>query len=62
MRHYADHGRIDPARLTPVVLDIGEALVTKHLLDTGESPSDDYLHAIVDQAILPAIGHHPATA
>jgi hypothetical protein len=56
LRHYADNGRIDPARLTPVVLDIGEALVTKHMIDTGEAPDDVYLAAIADQAILPAIG------
>jgi AcrR family transcriptional regulator len=62
LRHYAEHGRIDPARLTPVVLDIGEALVTKRIIDTGEDPGDAYLAAIVDQAILPALGHGPATA
>ncbi|MFG3338597.1 TetR/AcrR family transcriptional regulator C-terminal ligand-binding domain-containing protein [Glycomyces sp. NPDC048151] len=60
LRHYAAQGRIDPARLTPVVLDIGEALVTKRMMDTGADPGDDYLEAIVDQAILPAVGLDPA--
>jgi AcrR family transcriptional regulator len=61
LRHYADRGRLDPARLTPVVLDIGEALVSKRLMDTGEPPGDDYLAAVVDQAILPALGLPPET-
>ncbi|MEU5874674.1 TetR-like C-terminal domain-containing protein [Glycomyces sp. NPDC047369] len=56
LRHYADHGRFDPGLLTPVVVDIGEAMVTKRMMDTGEDPGDDYLAAIVDQAILPALG------
>jgi AcrR family transcriptional regulator len=62
LRHYASRGALDPARLTPVVLDIGEAMVTKRMLDTGAAPDDDYLHAIVDQAILPAVGLGPAPA
>ena len=61
LRHYADNGRIDPDRLTPVVLDIGEALVTKRMIDTGRAPGDDDLADIVDQAILPAIGLDPRT-
>ncbi|MEU6858234.1 TetR/AcrR family transcriptional regulator C-terminal ligand-binding domain-containing protein [Glycomyces sp. NPDC046736] len=59
LRHYAERGRIDPARLTPVTLDIGEALVTKRIMDTGAAPDDDYLQDIVDQAILPAVGVAP---
>ncbi|MDA8369071.1 MAG: TetR/AcrR family transcriptional regulator [Nocardiopsaceae bacterium] len=55
--HYAEHGRIDPARLTPVVFDIGEALMLKYGVDMFELPDDAYIDAIVDQAILPAIGH-----
>ncbi|RRR96095.1 TetR/AcrR family transcriptional regulator [Glycomyces terrestris] len=55
LRHYAATGAVDPARLTPVVLDIGEAMVTKRILDTGRAPDDDYLAAIVDQAVLPAL-------
>ncbi|WP_280419614.1 TetR/AcrR family transcriptional regulator [Nocardia carnea] len=54
LRHYADIGRIDPGRLTPVVLDIGEALVLKFALDSGELPDEQTLADIVDQAILPA--------
>jgi AcrR family transcriptional regulator len=61
LRHYADNGRIDPDRLTPVVLDIGEALVTKRMIDTGRAPDDHDLADIVDQAILPAIGLDPRT-
>lgn len=61
LRHYAEHGRLDPERLTPVVLDIGEALVTKRMIDTGTAPDDAYLAAIVDQAILPAVGPETET-
>ncbi len=57
--HYANHGHIDPARLTPVVVDIGEALFSKHAIDAQAPPDDDYIATIVDQAILPAIGHDP---
>ncbi|GAA3761016.1 AcrR family transcriptional regulator [Spinactinospora alkalitolerans] len=57
--HYAEHGHIDPARLTPVVFDIGEALMLKYGLDTFALPDDAYIAAIVDQAILPAVGHGP---
>ncbi|WP_416905872.1 hypothetical protein [Micromonospora echinospora] len=56
LRHYAARGRLDPGRITPVVADIGEALVLKHSTDTGRLPDDDMLAAIVDQAILPAVG------
>lgn len=56
LHHYARLGQLDPALLTPVVEDIGEALVFKHGLDTGEEPDRDRLAEIVDQAILPAVG------
>ncbi|MEV4177278.1 TetR-like C-terminal domain-containing protein [Nonomuraea sp. NPDC049709] len=62
LQHYADQGRFPAELLTPVVADIGEALVTKRLIDTGAPPTDEDLAAIVDQAILPAIGlgsRHP---
>nr|BFE83744.1 TetR/AcrR family transcriptional regulator C-terminal ligand-binding domain-containing protein [Planobispora longispora] len=59
LRHYADRGRFPAELLTPVVADIGEALVTKRLIDTGAPPADEDLAAIVDQAILPAIGLGP---
>ncbi|AUS79312.1 TetR/AcrR family transcriptional regulator [Actinoalloteichus sp. AHMU CJ021] len=56
LRHYADRGAIDAERLTPVVTDIGEALVFKFASDTGRFPTDEQLADIVDQAILPAVG------
>ncbi|WP_437629953.1 TetR/AcrR family transcriptional regulator C-terminal ligand-binding domain-containing protein [Sorangium sp. So ce854] len=59
LRHYAARGRIDPGRLTPVVADIGEALVFKLALDADAAPSEQQLAAIVDQAILPAVGLGP---
>ncbi|MFI7617790.1 TetR/AcrR family transcriptional regulator [Nonomuraea terrae] len=60
LRHYAERGHFPAELLTPVVADIGEALITKRLLDTGKPPTDTDLAAIVDQAILPAIGLMPA--
>ena len=56
IEHYAACGEVDRRRVTPVVCDIGEALVIKHQIDTGELPGDTALAAIVDQAILPALG------
>lgn len=60
LRFYAARGRIDPARITPIVADIGEALVLKLALDADAPPSEEQLAAIVDQAILPALGLDPA--
>ncbi|WP_280400990.1 TetR/AcrR family transcriptional regulator [Nocardia carnea] len=56
IEHYAQRGDIDPRLVTPVVVDIGEALVIKHQLDTGHLPDAETRAAIVDQAILPALG------
>ncbi|MFI6711069.1 TetR-like C-terminal domain-containing protein [Nonomuraea sp. NPDC050478] len=59
LRHYAERGHFPAELLTPVVADIGEALVTKRLIDTRTPPSDADLADMVDQAILPAIGLGP---
>ncbi|ADD44382.1 TetR/AcrR family transcriptional regulator [Stackebrandtia nassauensis] len=56
LRHYADRGEIDPERVTPVVADIGEALVFKFSMDRFAMPAESDLAAIVDEAILPALG------
>ncbi|MDV3124783.1 TetR/AcrR family transcriptional regulator [Mycobacterium sp. 21AC1] len=56
IEHYAARGEIDATYLTPIVCDIGEALVIKHQIDTGEVPDQRIRAAIVDQAILPALG------
>lgn len=56
LHHYARLGHLDPALLTPVVEDLGEALVLKYGIDTGAEPGPDRLAEIVDQAILPAVG------
>lgn len=56
LEHYAARGEIDSRYVTPVVCDIGEALVIKHQIDTGELPGQGTRAAIVDQAILPALG------
>lgn len=44
---------------TMVVLDIGEALVLEQAFDADELPTEETLTAIVDQAILPAVGQPP---
>ncbi|PRX99533.1 TetR/AcrR family transcriptional regulator [Allonocardiopsis opalescens] len=59
LRHYAEQGRIDPRLITPVVADIGEALVFKYAMDTHQVPDDAKLAEIVDQAVLPAVGIGP---
>ncbi len=59
LRHYAERGEVDAARLTPAVLDIGEALVMKYALDHGAEPPQAYLESIVDEVILPAAGFSP---
>lgn len=59
LRHYRDHGQIRPELVTQLVMDIGEAMVFKHLIDNASMPNEDDLAAIVDQVILPAVGHGP---
>ncbi|MFE3459629.1 TetR/AcrR family transcriptional regulator [Nocardiopsis aegyptia] len=59
LRHYADRGRIDPARVTPVTVDIGEAMMVKYTLDQLEPPSPDYVERIVDEVLLSALGRDP---
>jgi hypothetical protein len=56
LRHYAERGHFPTELLTPVVADIGETLVTKRMIGAAVPPGDDDLAAIVEQAILPAIG------
>jgi AcrR family transcriptional regulator len=62
LQHYARLGHVDPALVTPVVEEIGEALVLKHVVDAGEEPTPRRLAEIVDQAILPAVGIRPVGA
>jgi AcrR family transcriptional regulator len=57
--HYAALGQIDSALITPIVSDIGEALVIKHHIDTGRWPDARVRADIVDQALLPALGFPP---
>jgi len=56
---YARLGQLDASLVTPVVEDIGEALVLKHGVDAGAMPPPERLAEIVDQAILPAVGVPP---
>ncbi len=56
LEHYARLGDIDGRLLSPVVVDIAEALVIKHHIDTGRLPDRRTREAIVDQALLPALG------
>ncbi|WP_082403164.1 TetR/AcrR family transcriptional regulator [Saccharothrix sp. NRRL B-16348] len=60
LRHYAANGGLDPRRLTPITTQIGEAMVFKLSMDLGRFPTADELAAIVDEAILPALGFPPA--
>ena len=60
LQHYAARGEIDPALVTDVTTDIGEAMMIKYCADhTGEVPSSHYLERIVDEVILPAVGRPP---
>ncbi|PWV47833.1 TetR/AcrR family transcriptional regulator [Nocardiopsis sp. L17-MgMaSL7] len=60
LEHYAARGEVDPARITDVTTDIGEAMMIKYCADhPGEVPSSDYLARIVDEVILPAVGWAP---
>jgi len=59
LTHYAERGRIDPSRVTPLTVDIGEALMIKYGMDHQSFPDEEYVVQIVDQVILPALGQDP---
>lgn len=60
LKHYAARGEVDPARVTDVTTDIGEAMMIKYCADhPGEIPPSDYLERIVDEVILPSVGLPP---
>lgn len=61
LRHYAAHGVIKPEVVTPLVADIGEAMVGKIFLDSERAPAKEELEAIVDQIIFPVLGVPPKT-
>lgn len=56
LNQYAEQGAIEQSRVTGTVADIGEAMVMKILLDAARLPTRAELEAIVDEAILPAVG------
>jgi AcrR family transcriptional regulator len=61
LNHYAELGEIDPGRVTPVTVDIGEAMMIKYVMDHPmEIPPRGYAEQIVDEVILPAVGWSPA--
>ncbi|MBP2369037.1 TetR/AcrR family transcriptional regulator [Pseudonocardia parietis] len=61
LAHHVRAGHIDPARVTPLVENIGEAMVIKHWVDVGREPDREHLVAIVDQLILPVLDRRPST-
>lgn len=60
--HYARLGTIAPDSVTPLVENLGEAMVVKHWIDVGREPDREYLVQIVDQLILPVLGDRSAAA
>lgn len=61
LEHYAASGEVDPARVNDLTTDIGEAMLLKYCADhPWQLPPSTYLARIVDEVILPAIGHRPA--
>ncbi|MBR8745053.1 TetR/AcrR family transcriptional regulator [Nocardiopsis sp. MG754419] len=60
MEHYAALGHIDPARVNELTADIGESLMLKYAVDhPGELPPEGYERRIVDEVLLPVLGHPP---
>lgn len=58
--HYVRLGSIAPDLVTPLVENVGEAMVIKHWVDFGREPNQEYLEQIVDQLILPVLRSRPA--
>lgn len=53
--HYVRLGTLAPGPVTPLVENVGEAMVVKHRIDVGREPEREYLVQIVDQLILPVL-------
>ncbi|MBN9795740.1 TetR family transcriptional regulator [Pseudonocardia sp. UM4_GMWB1] len=58
--HYVRLGTVAPDTVTPLVENVGEAMVVKHWIDVGREPDREYLVQVVDQLILPVLGSRSA--
>jgi hypothetical protein len=51
----AERGELNAAKITPLIVRTGPALVLQSVLMTGEPPTDAELEDIADQIVLPLL-------
>lgn len=55
LRRAAERGEIPPGSVSPLVADLGQAMLTQRFLGDPAPVPDEYLVAIVDELIMPLI-------
>ena len=56
----AERGEIPPGAVSPLVADLGPAMLVQRFLGDSAPIPDEFLVAIVDDLIMPLLGHPPA--
>jgi hypothetical protein len=56
----AERGEIPPGAVSPLVADLGPAMLVQRFLGDSAPIPDEFLVAIVDDLIMPLLGHAPA--
>ena len=54
-----ERGDVRPSALTPECIQTGPALVRQHFIETGQPPSDDDVHLLVDNVLIPMLRAAP---
>jgi AcrR family transcriptional regulator len=62
LRRAADRGQVRPEAASPLVAEVGPALVMQRFLTDGPPVSDDYVVSVVDDVVLPLLRVPTATA
>ncbi len=55
----AERGEIPPGAVSPLVADLGSAMLVQRFLGDSAPIPDEFLVAIVDDLIMPLLGHPP---
>lgn len=56
----AERGEIPPGAVSPLVADLGPAMLVQRFLGDSAPIPDEFLVAVVDDLIMPLLGHAPA--
>jgi AcrR family transcriptional regulator len=61
LRRAADRGQVRPEAASPLVAEVGPALVMQRFLAEGPPVSDDYVVSVVDDVVMPLLRVPTAT-